>query len=206
VTRRDRAVGALSSLGTRAGALLLLVLLLPLLLVVALLVRLSGPGPVLFRQVRVGQFGRPFVILKFRTMRPGSDALLADLLAAEGQELRPFFKVHHDPRITRVGRVLRKTSLDELPQLVNVLLGHMSLIGPRPALPSEVSAYDEHLLRRLAVKPGMTGLWQVSGRSDLPWRESVRLDLAYVDNWSWRMDLVIAIRTFGAVVSHRGAY
>jgi exopolysaccharide biosynthesis polyprenyl glycosylphosphotransferase len=191
----------------RTVSAVLLVLLAPVLAALALLVRFDSPGPAFFRQTRVGRDGRTFTLIKLRTMSADAEDVVDSLAALnESDPTSPLFKIRLDPRITPLGALLRRYSLDELPQLVNVLLGHMSLIGPRPALPSEVSAYDEHLLRRLAVKPGMTGLWQVSGRSDLPWRESVRLDLAYVDNWSWRMDLVIAIRTFGAVVSHRGAY
>ena len=140
-------------------------------------------------------------------MTTGAEHAVLDLSAANEYDADGLlFKIRHDPRLTRAGRVLRKYSLDELPQLVNVVRGEMSLVGPRPALPVEVRAYDDDLLRRLLVKPGMTGLWQVSGRSDLPWEETVRLDLAYVDNWSWCLDGSIVARTIGAVVGHRGAY
>jgi exopolysaccharide biosynthesis polyprenyl glycosylphosphotransferase len=191
----------------RVLSAVLLLLLAPVLALLAVLIRLDSPGPAFFRQTRVGRDGHSFTLLKLRTMLADSEQDVDGLVSLNDCDpASPLFKIRSDPRITPLGALLRRYSLDELPQLVNVLLGHMSLIGPRPALPSEVRAYDERLLRRLAVKPGMTGLWQVSGRSDLPWREAVRLDLAYVDNWSWRMDLVIAARTLGAVVSHRGAY
>jgi exopolysaccharide biosynthesis polyprenyl glycosylphosphotransferase len=174
-------------------------------LVVAALVRLTSRGPVLFRQERVGEAGRVFRMLKFRTMVDGADALvdgLADLNESDG----PLFKMKDDPRVTPVGRWLRRLSLDELPQIVNVLRGEMSLVGPRPPLVREVESYDDDVLRRLRVKPGITGLWQVSGRSDLSWEDSVLLDLRYVDNWSPAMDLMILWKTFRAVVAVRGAY
>lgn len=191
----------------RMGAALLLLALSPLLAALLLAIRLDSPGSALFRQTRVGRDGRPFTMLKLRTMRTGSEAALSDL--APANECDPdslLFKIRSDPRITSVGAVLRRYSLDELPQLVNVVRGEMSLVGPRPALPAETHGFSQDLRRRLDVKPGLTGLWQVSGRSDLSWPETVRLDLAYVDNWSWRMDLTIAARTFGAVLGHRGAY
>jgi exopolysaccharide biosynthesis polyprenyl glycosylphosphotransferase len=191
----------------RVAAAGLLVALAPLLLTVAVLVRRDSSGPAIYRQVRVGRHAQPFTVYKFRTMSIDADQRLHELGATnESDAAGVLFKIRADPRITRVGSVLRRYSLDELPQLLNVLRGEMSLIGPRPALPSEVAAYDGLLSRRLVVKPGMTGLWQVSGRSDLDWEETVRLDLAYVDNWSWRTDLRIAARTVGAVLSHRGAY
>jgi exopolysaccharide biosynthesis polyprenyl glycosylphosphotransferase len=188
-------------------AALLLVLIAPLLLLLAVLVRHESPGRALFTQTRIGRHGRHFTVYKLRTMRMDADTLVAEL-AEENESDRDgvLFKIKRDPRITRLGAVLRKYSLDELPQLINVVRGEMSLIGPRPALPSEVSAYSPDLLRRLEIKPGMTGLWQVSGRSDLPWEETVRLDLMYVDNWSWALDASIAVRTVGAVLGHRGAY
>jgi len=190
----------------RVLAGLALLVLAPLLLVLATVVRTSTRGPALFRQTRIGLDGRPFTMLKLRTMSVGSDrpdAALADRNESAGGVL---FKMREDPRVTRVGRVLRRYSLDELPQLVNVVRGDMALIGPRPALPHEVERYAVDPLRRLAVRPGLTGLWQVSGRSDLSWEETVRLDLSYVDNWSLGLDARIALRTVGAVVSHRGAY
>ncbi|MEV0806146.1 sugar transferase [Micromonospora sp. NPDC050200] len=189
----------------RAAAALALLLLLPLAAAVALAVRLDSRGPVLFRQTRVGRGGREFGVLKFRTMVVNADALL-DELAVRNETDGLLFKMRDDPRVTRVGRLLRKWSLDELPQLVNVLLGQMSLVGPRPPLPAEVARYDGDVARRLLVKPGMTGLWQVSGRSDLSWEDGIRLDLYYVENWSLAADLTILWKTFGAVLRGRGAY
>jgi lipopolysaccharide/colanic/teichoic acid biosynthesis glycosyltransferase/F0F1-type ATP synthase assembly protein I len=189
----------------RAGAALLLAVTAPLLLAVALCVRVSSPGPVLFRQVRVGKDGREFVMHKFRTMYLDAEARLAGLRHLNEHD-GVLFKIRNDPRVTRVGRWLRRLSLDELPQLWNVLHGEMSLVGPRPPLPEEVAAYPDDLRRRLAVKPGMTGLWQVSGRADLPWDEAVRLDLRYVENWSLSLDLVIVLRTLAAVCRTSGAY
>ncbi|WP_244931717.1 exopolysaccharide biosynthesis polyprenyl glycosylphosphotransferase [Nocardioides sp. W7] len=193
-------------IGERALAAVALLLLSPLLLTLAAVVRTSTRGPALFRQTRIGLEGRPFTMLKLRTMSAGSDRPDAALTSRNEGAGGVLFKLRDDPRVTRVGRVLRRYSLDELPQLVNVLRGDMSLIGPRPALPQEVERYAVDPLRRLAVRPGLTGLWQVSGRSDLSWDETVRLDLSYVDNWSLALDARIALRTVGAVVSHRGAY
>lgn len=184
---------------------LLLLLALPMLLV-ALIVRLDSSGPALFRQPRVGRYGDHFTMLKFRTMRPDSEELRAELEHLNQNSDGLLFKVKEDPRITRVGSFLRRTSLDELPQLLNVISGHMSLVGPRPPLPEEVEEYPPEVRRRLLVKPGLTGLWQVSGRSDLPWQEAVRLDLGYVDNWSMGLDLSILARTGSAVVRGTGAY
>ncbi|MDH6460021.1 exopolysaccharide biosynthesis polyprenyl glycosylphosphotransferase [Micromonospora sp. A200] len=189
----------------RAAAALAVLLLLPLGAAVALAIRLDSRGPVLFRQTRVGRGGREFGVLKFRTMVVNADALL-DELAVRNETDGLMFKMRDDPRVTRAGRLLRKWSLDELPQLVNVLLGQMSLVGPRPPLPSEVARYDGDVARRLLVKPGMTGLWQVSGRSDLSWEDGIRLDLYYVENWSLAADLTILWKTFGAVLRGRGAY
>ncbi|MFY1687554.1 sugar transferase [Plantactinospora sp. WMMB782] len=189
----------------RALAAAALTVALPLLAVLALAVKLDSTGPVIFRQVRVGQGGREFGVYKFRTMVANADALLAEL-ASRNETDGLLFKMRADPRVTRVGRFLRKWSLDELPQLANVLFGHMSLVGPRPPLPSEVARYDGDVARRLLVKPGMTGLWQVSGRSDLSWEDGIRLDLYYVENWSLAADLTILWKTFGAVVRTRGAY
>ncbi|TQK86388.1 exopolysaccharide biosynthesis polyprenyl glycosylphosphotransferase [Streptomyces puniciscabiei] len=189
---------------TLAAALLLL-LALPMLLI-ALIVRLDSSGPALFRQQRVGRYGDHFTMLKFRTMRPDSEALRAELEHLNENSDGLLFKVKEDPRITRVGSFLRRSSLDELPQLLNVVKGHMSLVGPRPPLPEEVEAYTPDIKRRLLVKPGLTGLWQVSGRSDLPWEEAVRLDLGYVDNWSMSLDVSILLRTGSAVVRGTGAY
>jgi exopolysaccharide biosynthesis polyprenyl glycosylphosphotransferase len=190
----------------RLVALSCLLLLAPLLVAVALAVRLDSPGAVLFRQVRVGLGGREFTMLKFRTMVADAEVRRAELLGQNQNADGLLFKIADDPRITRVGRLLRRFSLDELPQLFNVLSGRMSLVGPRPPLPSEVALYDDSVRRRLLVKPGLTGLWQVSGRSDLTWEESVRLDLRYVENWSLLLDVMILWKTGFAVVRARGAY
>ncbi|GID94404.1 sugar transferase [Amorphoplanes digitatis] len=189
----------------RFGALALLIVFGPLLLAVALCVRLTSRGPVLFRQVRVGRDGSEFRIFKFRSMYVDAEARLAELRHLNEHD-GVLFKIRDDPRVTPIGRWLRRLSLDELPQLLNVVSGRMSLVGPRPPLPEEVAAYADDVRRRLAVKPGMTGLWQVSGRSDLPWEEAVRLDLRYVENWSLSLDLVILLRTMTAVVRSSGAY
>ncbi|MGD9957858.1 sugar transferase [Nocardioides sp.] len=185
----------------RTLGLALLVAVAPLLAILAVLIRLDSPGAAMFRQTRVGLNGRPFTIFKLRTMSDDAEALLADN-EVDGN----LFKIKADPRVTKVGKFLRRSSLDELPQLINVVRGEMSIIGPRPALPEEVAAYDTATSRRLAVKPGITGLWQVSGRSDLPYDEAVRLDLHYADNWRISDDAVIVLRTAHAVVASRGAY
>ena len=186
------------------GAVLLLVAL-PLIAAIAIAVRVSSPGPVLFRQERVGVDGRRFTMLKFRSMVPDAEdrrRALGGLDDGNGM----LFKIREDPRVTPIGNLLRRFSLDELPQLLNVLKGDMSLVGPRPPLPEEVAGYDGDAARRLRVRPGMTGLWQVSGRSDLSWEESLRLDLRYVDNWSLALDLSILRRTWRAVIRGSGAY
>lgn len=183
----------------------LLVLLAPVLVVVALVIKLDSRGPVLFVQDRVGVEGSAFRMFKFRSMAVDAEDRLAEL-ADRNQGSGVLFKIKDDPRVTRAGRVLRRLSLDELPQLVNVLEGTMSLVGPRPPLPEEVEAYEQHVRRRLLVKPGLTGLWQVSGRSNLSWQDSVRLDLYYVENWSLAGDLIILLRTFRAVFRRTGAY
>jgi exopolysaccharide biosynthesis polyprenyl glycosylphosphotransferase len=188
----------------RAGAALLLLLLSPVLAATAVCVRLSGPGPVIFRQVRVGQHGRTFEFLKFRTMVDGADRLACDL-ADDNESDGLLFKLRCDPRVTRVGRWMRRLSLDELPQLWNVLRGDMSLVGPRP-LPVSPESFRGDARRRLRVKPGITGLWQVSGRSELSWAETVRLDVRYVDRWSLGLDLLILLRTPAAVLRGQGAY
>ena len=189
----------------RCLSAVLLLLLSPLLIAIAVAVKLGDGGSVFFRQERVGVRGEYFGMYKFRTMVPDAEERLADLLASsEGNGV--LFKMARDPRITRVGGFLRRYSLDELPQLLNVLFGEMSLVGPRPPLPREVDQYEPDALRRLRVRPGMTGLWQVSGRSDLSWEESLRLDLHYVDNWSPTGDLHIMLRTVNAVFNGPGAY
>ncbi|MFC7275735.1 sugar transferase [Paractinoplanes rhizophilus] len=191
----------------RVGALILLTLSSPLLLVLALLVKFGpdGRGPAIFKQERVGKDGRLFELYKFRTMVVNAEARLQELRNLNDTD-GELFKMRQDPRITPVGRWLRRLSLDELPQLINVLKGDMSLVGPRPPLAREVAAYPADMRRRLVVKPGMTGLWQVSGRSDLSWDESIRLDLTYVENWSLSMDLAILARTVSAVARSSGAY
>lgn len=188
-----------------AGAVSLLLLLAPVLCIVALCVRVDSPGPIIFRQERVGAGGRPFFMYKFRSMVVDAERLLPDLRSqSEGNGV--LFKLKADPRITKAGRFLRRFSLDELPQLFNVLNGSMSLVGPRPPLREEVDSYQTHVHRRLMVRPGLTGLWQVSGRSLLSWDDTVRLDLYYVENWSLAGDLAILLKTFRAVFSRRGAY
>ncbi|WP_162241712.1 sugar transferase [Curtobacterium sp. Leaf183] len=187
------------------GAALGLVLLAPVFAVVALLIRHEDGGPVFFRQTRVGRGGEAFSIVKFRTMCTDAEARVAEL-AEHNEGAGPLFKMKQDPRVTRVGAVLRTTSLDELPQLWNVLVGTMSLVGPRPALPREVALYADFDDRRLLVTPGITGLWQVSGRSDLDWADGVRLDQHYVENWSFLHDVVILARTIPSVLRSRGAY
>ncbi|WP_437062294.1 sugar transferase [Streptomyces sp. enrichment culture] len=189
----------------RVGAALLLVLLAPLMVVVALLVLVDSRGGVLYRQRRVGKGGREFTIVKFRTMVAGADGARA-ALADRNEGAGLLFKLRRDPRVTRVGAVLRRYSVDELPQLFNVLTGSMSLVGPRPPLPEESAAYGPDIRRRLLVKPGLTGLWQISGRSDLPWEEAVRLDLRYVEDWSLALDTVILWKTLRAVLLGQGAY
>lgn len=171
----------------------------------ALAIKIDSRGPVFFRQERVGRDGHRFKMLKFRTMRVGAAAEVS-ALSSENDGAGPLFKMRNDPRVTRVGRLLRKLSLDELPQFWNVLRGDMSVVGPRPPLPGEVTAYNGAVYRRLYIKPGITGLWQVSGRSDLPWDESVRLDLRYVENWSILSDVIIMWRTVRTMVTAKGAY
>jgi exopolysaccharide biosynthesis polyprenyl glycosylphosphotransferase len=189
----------------RVGAALLVAVLSPALVGIAVAVLVESPGPVLFRQVRVGKDGRKFVMYKFRTMHVEAESRLTELRDLNEMD-GVLFKMRDDPRVTRVGRWLRRFSLDELPQLRNVVTGNMSLVGPRPPLPHEVAVYPDDARRRLAVKPGMTGLWQVSGRSDLTWEDAVRLDVRYVENWSLSLDLVILLRTLSAVTRGAGAY
>jgi exopolysaccharide biosynthesis polyprenyl glycosylphosphotransferase len=189
----------------RACAASALLLLSPLFAVVYVAIRWSDGGPAFFRQIRVGQDGHAFTLFKFRTMVPDAEAR-RDQLAALNETDAVLFKIRKDPRVTRVGARLRRWSIDELPQLINVLLGDMSLVGPRPALPREAALYGDHVRRRLVVKPGITGLWQVNGRADLSWDESVRLDLRYVENWSFVLDLQILWKTLSAVRRGSGAY
>ena len=195
----------LKDLFDRTAAAVALVLLSPLMVALGAAVKLSDAGPALFTQTRVGKDGRTFTIYKFRTMVVDAEKLLAELREKNDNDGAKF-KMRRDPRVTAVGAQLRKWSLDELPQLFNVVLGEMSLVGPRPALPDETARYAAHVSRRLAVRPGLTGLWQVSGRSDLTWEESVRLDLRYVENWSFALDLQILWKTFSVIFRGAGAY
>jgi lipopolysaccharide/colanic/teichoic acid biosynthesis glycosyltransferase len=187
------------------AATLLVVLLLPLLLAIAVFIASTSRGGAFFVQRRVGLNGKLFPMLKFRSMVADADTRV-DALMNSNEGSGPLFKLRSDPRVTAAGRFLRRTSLDELPQLLNVILGHMSLVGPRPALPREVDQYTARERRRLQVKPGITGLWQVCGRSDLSWEDSVRLDLLYVDHWSLRADVKILARTAVTLVRSQGAY
>lgn len=189
----------------RIGAGLVLAVLSPLLMVTALAVKATSPGPVFYRQERIGLDGKRFAMIKFRSMRQGADGELFALIAAQGSNSWELPKIEDDPRITRVGRFIRRYSIDELPQLLNVLRGDMSLVGPRPQRDFEVERYDHVASRRLTVRPGMTGLWQVSGRSNLEWADAIRLDLLYVENWSIIRDLVILWRTARAVIGSDGA-
>lgn len=189
----------------KTAAALGLLVLLPLLLGIAVAVKVSSPGPVFFRQERVGRDGRKFSMLKFRSMVAGADRMVG-ALATESDGNGVLFKKKEDPRVTPVGRFIRRYSLDELPQLLNVVHGDMSLVGPRPPLPTEVERYGFDMHRRFLVKPGLTGLWQVSGRSDLSWDDSVRIDVRYVENWSLTFDFMILWKTVGAVIRGSGAY
>ena len=188
-----------------AAASAALLFLAPLFAIIALLVVLDSPGPALFRQERVGRDGKLFTMLKFRSMRVEAETEL-DELRAQNEGAGALFKLRDDPRVTRVGRFIRKHSLDEFPQLWNIVLGDMSIVGPRPPLPREVKAYEEHVHRRLYIRPGLTGMWQVNGRSTLDWEESVRLDLYYVENWSLVGDIVIVWRTFREIRNPMGAF
>ncbi|WP_079163363.1 sugar transferase [Streptomyces sp. RTd22] len=196
---------AVKAVVDRMGSAILLMLFAPLMVLVGLLVLMDSRGGVFYRQRRVGKDGREFTILKFRTMVAGADRARAEL-ADRNEGAGLLFKLRRDPRVTRVGAVLHRYSIDELPQLFNVLTGSMSLVGPRPPLPEESAAYGPDIRRRLLVKPGLTGLWQISGRSDLPWEEAVRLDLRYVEDWSLALDTVILWKTLRAVLQGQGAY
>jgi exopolysaccharide biosynthesis polyprenyl glycosylphosphotransferase len=182
-----------------------LAVLAPLFVAMAIAIRLDSPGPTFYGQLRVGKDGRRFRILKFRSMRRDADVLIAELLL-KNEVVGPMFKIRRDPRITRVGRFLRRYSLDELPQLINVARGDMSLVGPRPPTASEVEKYEDWELGRLRAVPGITGLWQVSGRSEVPFHDMVRLDLHYIRNWSFGLDVEILLRTIPAVLTTKGAY
>lgn len=188
-----------------AGSSLLIVLSSPMLIAVAIAIRSTSPGGILYHQERIGLGGSPFGMWKFRSMIKDADDQLESLLDAQGKSAEPLFKVTNDPRITKVGRFLRRSSLDEFPQLFNVLLGQMSLVGPRPQRDAEVALYDDAAHRRLMMKPGMSGLWQVSGRSKMSWDDAIRLDLYYVENWSMTGDVIILWRTIRAVALGDGA-
>ncbi|MFB1295253.1 sugar transferase [Mycobacterium sp. pW049] len=179
---------------------------LPLLIPVATAIKLTSRGPVFYRSERIGLDGSPFEMIKFRTMVDGADKMVEKLAANNESEGGVLFKIREDPRVTPLGKLLRKYSIDELPQFINVLKRDMSVVGPRPPLANEVKSYDDYAKRRLLVRPGITGLWQVSGRSDLSWEDSVRLDLFYVENWSMIADLLISVKTIKAVFGHSGAY
>ena len=189
----------------RIAACFALLVLAPVMAAVALAIKLEDGGPVLFRQERVGKASGRFAMVKFRSMGVDADQRRAEL-EAMNEGAGPLFKLRSDPRITRVGAFIRRYSLDELPQLINVVIGDMSIVGPRPPLAAEVERYGMDARRRLLVKPGITGLWQINGRSDLTWEETVRLDLRYVENWSLMMDLVIVWKTLNAVLRGDGAY
>jgi exopolysaccharide biosynthesis polyprenyl glycosylphosphotransferase len=195
----------LKDLFDRCAAAAALIVLSPLMVALGVMIWFHDRGPALFTQIRVGKDGRAFKIYKFRTMVVDAEQRRAQLLASNETD-GVLFKLRKDPRVTAIGAHLRRWSIDELPQLLNVFLGDMSLVGPRPALPSEAAAYADHVRRRLVVKPGLTGLWQVNGRSDLSWEESVRLDLRYVENWSFALDLQIMWKTMAAMVRRSGAY
>jgi exopolysaccharide biosynthesis polyprenyl glycosylphosphotransferase len=195
----------LKGLFDRCAAAAALIMLAPLMAALAATIWLHDRGPALFTQLRVGRDGHAFRIYKFRTMVVDAEQRKAELLADNDSD-GVLFKLRKDPRVTAVGAHLRRWSLDELPQLFNIFLGHMSLVGPRPALPDEAERYAEHVRRRLVVKPGLTGLWQVSGRSNLSWEESVRLDLRYVENWSFALDLQILWKTISVLLRRSGAY
>jgi exopolysaccharide biosynthesis polyprenyl glycosylphosphotransferase len=203
--RPSTVVRGVKSAFDRVAGAVLLVLALPLLLLMAVAVRLDSKGPALFKQTRIGKAGKPFTLYKMRTMVVDAEHLKPRL--SEDNEFDDvLFKMKRDPRVTRLGNFLRSYSLDELPQLFNVVRGQMSLVGPRPFVPEEVARMDADALRRHVVQPGITGLWQVSGRSDLDWHESAQLDTYYADNWSLGGDLAIGVKTIKAVVAGKGAY
>ena len=178
----------------------------PLLFIAAIAIKLTSRGPVFYRSERIGLDGKPFTMIKFRTMVVDAEARLADYLSSNEIDGGVMFKMREDPRVTPVGKVLRRYSIDELPQFINVLKQDMSVVGPRPPLRREVESYNGDIKRKLLVKPGVTGLWQISGRSNLSWEKSVRLDLSYVDNWSMITDVGIIFKTVSAVARAEGAY
>ncbi len=190
---------------SRTAALIVLVLSSPLMAAIALAIRLDSEGPVVFRQVRVGKNGRRFMMYKFRTMCNGAHDMLDEVRHLNEEPTQLIIRIKDDPRVTRLGRFLRATSLDELPQLVNILLGQMAIVGPRPPSPEEVEQYDEYQIQRLRTTPGLTGLWQVSGRKDLPFDDMVRLDIEYAEKQSLLFDLWIVAKTVPAVLRAEGA-
>ena len=185
---------------------LALVLLFPLFLVVAILIKATSRGPIFFVQTRVGRFGRHFAFYKFRSMYLDAEKRKAELMAQNQSADGVIFKMKKDPRVTPIGRFIRRTSIDELPQFLNVFFGDMSLVGPRPPVPSEVQQYTLEERKRLNVKPGLTCLWQISGRSDIPFKQQVRLDQEYIRSWNLAHDLMILLRTIPAILSGKGAY
>lgn len=187
------------------ASLIVLALAIPI-AIIALLIKMTSPGPVFVRQPRVGRFGKSFVAYKFRSMREDAEMMRDDLEQANSHSAPTIFKVRRDPRVNRFGRLIRRTSIDEIPQLFNVIRGEMSLVGPRPPLPREVMHYQPHHLLRLAATPGMTGLWQIRGRSEIPFDGMVEMDLEYIRRWSLWLDLYIILRTPLAVVGGRGAW
>ena len=188
------------------GSFVALIVLSPLLIPIAIAIKLDSPGPVFYVETRVGKYGHHFRFFKFRSMFVGSDQRLAELQNQNESADGVIFKMRKDPRVTRVGRFLRKFSIDELPQLLNILVNDMSFVGPRPAKPNEVSIYDIDARKRLNIKPGLTGKWQVSGRSDVPFKEQIQLDKEYIQSWSIMQDLIILLKTIPAVFSGKGAY
>ncbi|WP_415853783.1 sugar transferase [Sinomonas sp. G460-2] len=201
----DGVRGAIKRISDILGSALLILLLSPVFIIVALAIKVTDSGPLFYSQERIGKEGQPFQMHKFRSMVVSADAQLSDLLKRQGTLDKPLFKVANDPRLTAVGGFIRRYSLDELPQLWNVLRGSMSLVGPRPQRRAEVELYEDFAHRRLIVKPGLSGLWQVSGRSNLTWDQAIRLDLYYVDNWSLVGDLIILLKTLRAVIQKDGA-
>ena len=187
-----------------AGGLVGIILFGPLMLATAIAIRFESRGPIMFRQTRAGRNGRKFTMLKFRSMVVDAEEKKAALMHLNEMG-GPVFKIKHDPRITRVGRFIRKTSIDELPQFFNIFMGDMSLVGPRPPLPAEVEQYEPWQRRRLSVKPGLTGAWQVSGRNQIDFEEWMQLDLDYIDNWSLWLDIKIIFKTVPTVLFHKGA-
>ncbi len=183
--------------------ILILIMVSPALLIISLFIKLEDGGPILFKQVRVGRHGRLFKCFKFRTMVVNAEELREELMALNEQD-GPVFKIKKDPRITRIGRFLRKTSLDELPQFINVLLGDMSIVGPRPPIPSEVEQYERNLIRRLSINPGITCIWQVSGRNNIPFNKWMEMDMEYIDNWSLALDMKIILKTFKIIFKGDG--